>query len=65
MGDICVLKCANSVEKQLSKFRNASVLHCFRNSSLRIIWNNVGMSNYKRMKSDLEFTEKKTPVVIQ
>ena len=48
-------KCANSVEKQLLNFRNASVSHCFRNSSLIIIWNNLGLSNYKRMKRNLKF----------
>ena len=51
-------KRANSVEKQLLSFRNASVSHCFRNSSLTIIWNNLGLSNYKRM--NLEFREKET-----
>ena len=48
-------KNANSVEKRLLNFRNASVSHCFRNSSLTIIWNNLGLSNYKRMKRNLEF----------
>ena len=55
---------ANSVEKQLLNFRNVSVAHCFRNSSLTIIWNNLRLSNYKRMKRDLEFG-KKIPVIIQ
>ena len=32
---------ANSVEKQLLNFKNASVSHCFRNSLLTIIWNNL------------------------
>ena len=50
----------NSVEKQLLNFRNASVSHCFRNSSLTIIWNNLGLSNYKRMKRNLEFRTKTT-----
>ena len=46
---------ANSVEKQkLLNFRNASISHCFRNSSLTIIWNNLGLSDYKRMKRNLE-----------
>ena len=52
-------KCANSVEKQLLNFKNASVSHCFRNLSLTIIWKTLGLSNYKRMKRDLEFREKK------
>ena len=51
-------KRANSVEKQLLNFRNASVSHCFRNSLLTIIWNNLDLSNYKRMKKNLEFREK-------
>ena len=42
-------KRANSVEKQLLNFRNTSVSHCFGISSLTIIWNNLGLSNYKRM----------------
>ena len=53
-------KCANSVEKQLLNFRNASVSHCFRNSSLTIIWNNLGLSNYRCMKTNLEFRKKNT-----
>ena len=48
-------KRANSVEKQLLNFRNASVSHCFRNSSLTITWNNLSLSNYKRMERNLEF----------
>ena len=43
---------ANSVEKQLLNYRNASVSYCFRNSYLTIIWNNLGLSNYKRMKKE-------------
>ena len=46
-------KRAGSVEKQLLNFRNASVSHCFRNLSLTIIWNHLGLSNYKRMKRNL------------
>ena len=42
---LCVYWRANSVEKQQLNFRNASVLHCFRNSSLTIIWNNLGLLN--------------------
>ena len=57
-------KRANSVEKQLLNFKNASVSHCFRNSSKTIIWNNLALSNYKRMKRNIEF-RKKTPVIIQ
>ena len=57
-------KCANSVEKQLLNFRNASFSRYFRSSSLTIIWNNLGPSNYKRVKKDLEF-KKTTPVIIQ
>ena len=53
-------KRANSVEKQLLNFRNASVSQCFRNSSLAIIWNNLGLSNYKRMKRNINFEKKKT-----
>ena len=56
---------ANSVEKQLLNFRNASVSHCFRNSSLTIIWNNLDLSNYKHMKRKLGLkTNKETPVII-
>ena len=51
-------KRANSVEKQLLNVRNASVSHCLRNSSLAIMWNNLGLSNYKRMKRNLEFRKK-------
>ena len=54
---------ANSVEKQLLNLRNASVLHCFRNSSLTIIWNNSGLSNYKHMKRNLEF--RKNPHILR
>ena len=50
---------ANSVEKQLLNFKNASVLHCFINSLLTTIWNNLGLSTYKCMKRNLEFREKK------
>ena len=53
-------KHANSVEKQLISFRNAYVSHCFRNSSLTITWNNLGLFNYKRMKRNLEFKGKNT-----
>ena len=48
-------KRANSVLKQLFNFRNASVSHCLRNSLLTIIWNNLRLSNYKRIKRNLEF----------
>ena len=34
--------------------------HCFRNSSLTIIWNNLGLYNYKRVKRNLEFRKKNT-----
>ena len=51
-------KSANSVEKQLLNFRHASVSHCFRNLSLTIIWNNLGLSDYKRMKRNLKFRKK-------
>ena len=51
---MCFLGGKNSVEKQLLNFRNASVSHCFRNSSLTIIWDNLGLSDYKRMKGNLE-----------
>ena len=51
-------KRANSVGKQLLNFRNASVSHCFGNSSLTIVWNNLGLSNYKRMERNLEFRGK-------
>ena len=50
-GDVCFFfKRANSMEKQLLNllnFRNAPVSHCFRNSSLTIICNNLGLSNEK------------------
>ena len=38
--------------------KNASVSHCFRNSSLTIIWNNLGLSNYNRMKRKLGLKKK-------
>ena len=53
-------KRANSVKEQLLNFRNASVSHCFRNSSTTIIWNNLGLSNYNHMKKNLEFRKKNT-----
>ena len=57
---------SNSVEKQLLNFKNASVSHCFSNSSLTIIWNNLDLSNYNRMKRKLGFKKitTKTPVII-
>ena len=58
---------SNSVEKQLLNFRNASVSHCVINSSLTIIRNNLGLSNYKHMKRKLGLRKKnkqKTPVII-
>ena len=48
-------KLANSVEKQLLNFRNSSVSPGFRNSSQTIIWNDLGLSDYKRMKRNVEF----------
>ena len=53
-------KCANSVEKQLLNFRNASVSHCFRNSSLTVIRSNLGLSNYKckNKEINLEFRKR-------
>ena len=53
-------KRASSVEKQLLNFRNVSVSHCFRNSSLTITWNNLGLSDCKCIKRNLEFREKGT-----
>ena len=50
---------SNSVEKQLSNFRNAFVSRCFKNSSLTIIWNNLGLSYHKCMKRNLEFGKKR------
>ena len=57
------------MEKQLFNCKNASVSHCFRNSSLTIIWNNLGLFNYNRMKRKLGLKKnnnkkKKTPVII-
>ena len=40
------------------------VSNCLRNSSLTIIWNNLGLSNYKRMKGILN-SEKKMPLIIK
>ena len=37
---------------------NASVSHCFKKSSLTIIWNNLDLSNYRCMKINLEFRKK-------
>ena len=53
-----LFKGANFVEKQLLNFRNASASHCFRNSSLTIFKYNLCLSNYKRMKRNLEFRKK-------
>ena len=44
---------SNSAEKQQLNFKNASVSHCFRNSSSTIIWNNLRLSNYNHMKRKL------------
>ena len=54
------------MEKQLFNFKNASVSHCFRNSSLTINWNNLGLSDYNRMKRKLGLKkqQQKTPVII-
>ena len=52
-------KLANSIGKQLLKFRNARVSHCLRNSSLTIIWNNLDLCNYKRIERNLEVRKKK------
>ena len=49
---------SNSVAKQLLNFRNASVSHCVRISSLTIIWNNLGLSNYKHTKKKLGLKKK-------
>ena len=51
---------SNSVETQLLHFKNASVSHCFRNSSLTIIWNNLGLSNYNCMKKEAWIKKKTT-----
>ena len=37
---------------------HGSASHCFRNSSLTIIWNNLGLSNYKLMKRNPGFRKK-------
>ena len=50
-------KPANSFEKQLLNFRIASVSQ-FQKLVLTIIWNNLGLSNYKRMKRNVEFRKK-------
>ena len=52
--------------KTAIKFQKASVSHCVRNSSLTIIWNNLGLSNCKHMKRKLGLKKKKkkTPVII-
>ena len=50
---MCFSRVQISVEKQLLNFKSASVSHCFRNSSLTIISNNLGLSNYNRMKRKL------------
>ena len=54
----CFFWRSNSVEKQLSNFRNASVSRCFKNSSLTIIWNNLGLSYHKCMKKNPGFRKK-------
>ena len=46
---MCFLACKFR-RKQLLNFINASVSHCFRNSSLTIVWNNLGLSYYRCMK---------------
>ena len=54
-------KRANSVEKQLLNFRNASFSHCFRIKFVTDYhWNNLGLSNYKRMKRNLELRKNTT-----
>ena len=58
-----VFKRANPVEKQLLKFTNVSVRHCFRNSSLTNIWNNLGLFNYKCMKAILHLEKKKHIII--
>ena len=52
---MCFLACKFS-RKQLLNFRNACVSHNFKNPSLTIIWNNLDLTNYKRMKTDLEIS---------
>ena len=42
-------------QRQLLNFRNDSVSHCFRHSSLTIVWNNLSLSDHKRMKGNPEF----------
>ena len=47
------------MEKQLLNVRNASVSHCVKNSSLTIIWNNLGLSNYKQYEKEAWIKKKK------
>ena len=58
--EVCVVLAFKCNRKTLLNFKNASVSHCFRNSSLTIIWNNLGLSNYNRMKRKLGLKKKKT-----
>ena len=51
---MCFCKHSNSVEKQLSNFRNDFLSCCFKNSLLTMIWNNY----QKCMKKNLEFRKK-------
>ena len=60
---MCFLACKFSTKTAIN-FRNASVSHCFRNSSLTIIWNSLDLSNYKHMKRELGLKKTKTPVII-
>ena len=51
-----IFKRANSVEKQLLNSRIASVSQFQKFDT--IIQNNLGLSNYKSIKRNLEFTKK-------
>ena len=55
------------MEKQLLNFKNASVSNSFRNSSLTIIWNNLGLSKIQSYEKEARIKKKqqqKTPVII-
>ena len=55
--DICVFLAFKFSRKTSIKF-HAYVSHCVKNSSLTIVWNNLGLSNYKHMKRKLGLKNK-------
>ena len=63
-GDICVFLAFKFSRKTTVKFQKCFGVTLFQNSSLTIIWNNLGLSCHKCMTRKLEFRKKnisKTP----